>query len=75
MACSQGGQTAAIFYPFGHPMPYAYGFSLVAERQSPATYGYILLYKKFEKHPDVNGYREWQASSVLNFDFYNNIEI
>jgi hypothetical protein len=24
VACPQGGQTAAVFHPFGHPMPYAY---------------------------------------------------
>jgi hypothetical protein len=25
VACPQGGRPAAIFYPFGHPTPYAYG--------------------------------------------------
>jgi YD repeat-containing protein len=27
MAYPQGGQPAAVFYPFGHPLPYAYDFS------------------------------------------------
>jgi hypothetical protein len=26
MACLQGEQPAAIFYPFGHPTPYTYDY-------------------------------------------------
>jgi hypothetical protein len=33
-ACPQVGRPAAVFYPFGHPMLYAYGFLMSGQMRS-----------------------------------------
>jgi hypothetical protein len=43
VVCPQGGQPAAVFYPFGHPMPYAHDTRIsvdVVTKQSNA----VILY-------------------------------
>jgi hypothetical protein len=42
----QGGQPAAVFYPFGHPTPYAYGFSDQVSNK--------IQFKRYENFPRVD---------------------